>query len=393
MPLTLYVDGPAWQEHLRAEVAADPGLVPVVKGNGYGFTVPVLAQTAADLGVAQIAVGTTEDAAVALGLFPGEVIVLETPGPADPLPPDPGGRLLYTAGSVEAAAALAGRRLIVDCRTSLRRQGIAETDLAALAAVTDGGRAIEAFSLHLPIDRPPGTDPAAQTARWVTALTAAGFAVRTMYVSHLEPAELAALAAAFPATSFRQRTGTRLWLGRRSALAAAGTVQQVFPVSRGERLGYRQHRSARDGWLVMVAGGTAHGIGLIAPRSVHGLLPRARTLQRSGLAAINKVLSPFTWDGQRQWFAEPPHMLVSMLLLPRDTVPPEPGMELHAELRYTATRFDRVIQSSPEARSGQLEPGRRFQERAGERARQPEPAMCGTGDACSHERRRPSSAA
>jgi hypothetical protein len=31
-------------------------------------------------------------------------------------------------------------------------------------------------------------------------------------------------------------------------------------------------------------------------------------------------------------------MLVSILTLPRHTDPPEPGMELAAELRYTATR-------------------------------------------------------
>jgi hypothetical protein len=176
----------------------------------------------------------------------------------------------------------------------------------------------------------------------VRTLTDAGYHVRTMYVSHLEPAELATLAAAFPGTDFRQCTGTRLWLGRRSALRAAATVLQVLPVRRGERLGYRQHRSARDGWLVMVAGGTAQGVGLEAPRLPRGLRPRARTLARSGLAAINRVRSPFTWDRRKQLFAEPPHMLVSMLLPPREIKPPEPGTELAAELRYTATRFDRV---------------------------------------------------
>jgi hypothetical protein len=44
-----------WHEHLRAEVARNPGLVPVAKGNGYGFTVPLLTRTAADLGVGRIA--------------------------------------------------------------------------------------------------------------------------------------------------------------------------------------------------------------------------------------------------------------------------------------------------------------------------------------------------
>ncbi|HEY2508969.1 MAG TPA: alanine racemase [Streptosporangiaceae bacterium] len=342
MPLTLYVDTAAWQEHLRAEMASDPGLVPVVKGNGYGFTVPLLIRTAADLGAPRIAVGTCGDAAVAVRTFPGDVIVLQMCAETDRPVPDTGRRVLYTAGSVQAAARLAGHRLIVDCRTSLGRQGITEADLAGLGRVTDGGRAIEAFSLHLPIDRPAGTDPVAQTAHWVSALMAACYQVPTMYVSHLESAEVAALAAAFPGTEFRQRIGTRLWLGERSALRAAATVLQVTPVRRGERFGYRQHRSRRYGWLVTVAGGTAHGVGLEASRAPRGLKAEARILARAGLAAAGRVRSPFIWAGHKLWFAESPHMLVSMLLLPGGRQPPEPGAEVEAELGYTMTRFDRI---------------------------------------------------
>lgn len=63
MPLSLSVDGPRWREHLRATVAASPGLVPVAKGNGYGFTVAGLARRAEWLGADTIAVGTYAEVA------------------------------------------------------------------------------------------------------------------------------------------------------------------------------------------------------------------------------------------------------------------------------------------------------------------------------------------
>jgi hypothetical protein len=355
VPLTLYVNAPAWYEHLRAEVTADPQLVPVAKGNGYGLGVPLLARTAADLGVPRIAVGTAEDADVALQSFPGEVIVLHAPAGIDRPRPQSAQRVLYTAASAEAGAALAGHRTVVECRSSVMRQGITESDLPALWEVTRGGRTIEAFSLHLPIDRPPGTDPVVETGRWVRVLIAAGYRVATMYVSHLQAAELTALATAFPGTAFPQRVGTRLWLGQRSAFRAASTVLQVLPVRRGERLGYRQFRSAHDGWLVMAAGGTAHGVGLVAPGALPGILPRTKALTRSGLATINRVRSPFTWNGRKQWFAEPPHMLISMLLLRRAIEPPRSGAELDADVRYTITRFDRVVLAQSGSRGGQAQ--------------------------------------
>ncbi len=43
MPLTMYVDGPRWRSHLQQVRDTHPGLVPVIKGNGYGFGVGRLA--------------------------------------------------------------------------------------------------------------------------------------------------------------------------------------------------------------------------------------------------------------------------------------------------------------------------------------------------------------
>jgi hypothetical protein len=85
-----------------------------------------------------------------------------------------------------------------------------------------------------------------------------------------------------------------------------------------------------------------HGVGLEAPKIMRGVLPRAKELGRCGLRAMNRTLSPFSWQGRRRWFAEPPHMSVSMIHLPGTQPPPRPGGELVAELRHTATHFDRV---------------------------------------------------
>jgi hypothetical protein len=290
-----------------------------------------------------LAVGSVEDAATALPLFPGDLLVLGCPQhEVRRLPWEGRDRVLFTVESLRSAKVLAGRRLVVDCRSSLRRQGIDRSELGELRHVL-GGHPVEGFSLHLPIDRPAGSDPREETADWVRALYKAGFDVPSMYVSHLNAPEIAALAGEFPATRFRQRVGTRLWLGDKDALRAAATVHQLIPVRRGERLGYRQDRCAHDGWLVVVSGGTAHGIGLEAPKTLRGLQPRVKALARFGLATVNRVRSPFSWDGRKQWFAEPPHMLVSMLLLPRHVEPPWPGAELTVELRHTATGFDRIV--------------------------------------------------
>ena len=73
-------------------------------------------------------------------------------------------------------------------------------------------------------------------------------------------------ATALPDLPVRLRVGTRLWLGERSALRAAGTVLAVHPTPQGQSAGYHQRRGPRDGYVVVVSGGTSHGVALTAPR-------------------------------------------------------------------------------------------------------------------------------
>jgi hypothetical protein len=136
--------------------------------------------------------------------------------------------------------------------------------------------------------------------------------------------------------------GTALWLGDPGAYTARGTVLDVHPLARGQRFGYRQRRAPADGSLVIVGGGTAHGVGLAAPPAPRGLA-RFRTLALGGLSATGLALSPFFWAGRKRWFAEPPHMQVSLLFLPVSVPPPSVGDELDVDVRMTTSTFDNVV--------------------------------------------------
>ena len=106
----------------------------------------------------------------------------------------------------------------------------------------------------------------------------------------------------------------------------------VHPVRRGERAGYRGRVVPADGWIVVVAGGTAHGIGLEAPTSAVTLRQRAVSVATGSLEAAGLALSPYTINGKKRWFLEPPHMQSSQLFLPRRERPPTVGEEIPVQL-------------------------------------------------------------
>ena len=347
--LTLHVDEPRWRAHLTGVVAAQPGTVPVVKGNGYGFGVPRLAGVAAELGADTLAVGTYAEVA-GVAAFPGSVMVLTPWRDGGSPPTDP--RVVHTVGRREDLAALVRAadgtrpRVALELLTSMRRHGLTATGLRevardpALEAVS-----VEGFALHLPLPGAREAGPGghlAEVERLLLDLVGSGIPSRRVYVSHLSDAELAELARSWGDLELRPRTGTRLWLGDRGALRPRSTVLEVHPLARGDRYGYRQRRASRRGHLLVVSGGTAHGIGLEAPGGSAALRDRAARVARGGLDAAGVTLSPFTVSGRQRLFAEPPHMQVSMVLLPAGTAPPVVGDELDVQVRYTTTGFDRV---------------------------------------------------
>ena len=206
---------------------------------------------------------------------------------------------------------------------------------------------LDGLAFHLPMDRHGGYDPAAEVADWLRRLAAAGVPTSVAFVSHLTAADLAGLRRDFPGTTFRPRIGTSLWLGDRGALQARGTVLDVHRLARGTHYGYRRRRAPRDSHLVVVSGGTAHGVALEAPRTVRGPVGRSKAIAVGTLAAANLSLSPFRWAGKQRWFAEPPHMHVSLLLLPASVEPPAIGTELDCDVRLTTLHPDHVRPLTP----------------------------------------------
>jgi Alanine racemase, N-terminal domain len=338
--LALYVDSARWFAHLGGVLGQHPGrIVPVAKGNGYGFTNEFLASVSSDLGVDAIAVGTIDEARRVLPRFGGLVLVLRPHSPGDYVGDLPL-RVVFHAASREALEDLDGRRVILQCATSIYDGGMDLDELETLVPFLEEG-VVEGYSLSLPLERHGAGRQLAEIAAWIEWLRSAAVSPLRVYVNHVSDTEIRALRGRYPDADIQARLGTRLWLGDTTALHVTGTVIAVESVPRGGRFGYRQRRARADVNIVTVVGGTTHGVGLQAPKMARGR-ERLKTVSRAGMAALNLHMSPFSWKERRLWFAEPPHMSVSMLVVPKGVEPPSPGCLLPARLRYTTTRFDRV---------------------------------------------------
>jgi hypothetical protein len=343
MSLRLTVDGERWRAHLRSVVEETPGLVPVAKGNGYGFTLGRLARRADWLGSDVLAVGTYAELPDVASRFSGDLLVLTPWRPYEP-PLDPAlhRRVIHTVSRAadlgDLLARQPGARVVLERMTSMRRHGLSAHDLWSLAALARARAHVEGVAIHLPMGA-TGANLAEATALMDDVI---GAGIGTVWVSHLTVAELATLRGRYADVTIRPRIGTRLWLGDRGALSVTATVQDVHPIGRGERFGYRGRSALRAGHLLIAAGGTAHGLGLAAPTGDSSLRARAATAARGGLDAVGVVRSPYSWRGQQLVFAEPPHMQASMLLLPRGVEPPQVGERLELRVRYTTTTFDEI---------------------------------------------------
>lgn len=262
------------------------GLVPVVKGNGYGFGRRALAEMAAEF-ADTVAVGTVHELA---GLPDGLHAVVLTPTLEAPASTDP----ILTVGNRAHLDALDGwnGRVIVKLASSMQRFG---GDVALVGAACDAGLDIVGVSVHPPI---VGTDAdhRDEVLRVIDGLDTIDADI-PLWLSHLRGESYAALPSTRP---YRLRLGTALWHGDKSFFHLGADVLDVRPVAAGRRAGYRQGDVAGDGHLVMIGAGTANGV---------SALPDGR--------------SPFHYDHRRLALHEPPHMHVSMAYVPAgDAVPP-----------------------------------------------------------------------
>jgi alanine racemase len=309
--LRLTVDTATWRQHVEETVAQvraltpAVGLVPVIKGNGYGFGRCALATIAAEFAEV-VAVGTVHELD---GLPAGPTPVVLTPTLTPPRPV-PDRSPILTVGSPAQLEALAGWAgpVLVKLASSMQRYG-ADPTLADRARAA--GLDVIGYSVHPPLAG-SDDDHLAEVERWLPQLDP-GLPV---WVSHLGADAVGRL----PTTHrYHLRMGTSLWHGNKSMLRLSADVLDVRRVSAGDRAGYRLTQIERDGWLVMVGAGSAHGVQPLADGR-----------------------SPYHFARHRLQLLEPPHMHTSMLFVDDVAMLPAVGDEVDVQRPLTASWVDTV---------------------------------------------------
>lgn len=344
MTFTLVIDLPRWQAHIDRYLAEHPWVVPVVKGDGYGIGAERVLAQCRRVGAPVVAAGTPVEAAEALAALEpvgSDVLVLfpTMPGSAAPgggLSTDP--RLVHTVASEPTVREIlgTGRRFVVEVDSPMARHGIDWTLLPGLVeALRDP--CCEGVAVH----NPPFGDRVGFVTSLLERLRELGVTPPRLFASHLTAEEVGRLTGLAGGTDVLVRTGTDLWLGDPAALTAYGEVLDVHPIARGRTVGYSQRPVRKDGWLAVVSGGTAHGVGIETARPRMTPQLAARRAARLVASRLGGAPSPFRLDGKRLTYLDVPHMQVSLVSVPSgDAV--RPGDRLPCDMRITVTRFDEV---------------------------------------------------
>jgi alanine racemase len=300
--IRLTVHRERWWNHATYVAETVDGLVPVVKGNGYGFGRAGLAVAAAKLSPI-LAVGTVHEL---VGLPDDITPVVLTPTLRPPDTTDP----VLTVGSNDHIAVLRGwsGRVIVKLTSTMQRYG---GPIELVTAAQRAGLRTVGVSIHPPL---AGTDEDHRDE--IVAHLPEIDPSLDVWVSHLAPT----LYEQLPDTHrYKLRLGSYLWHGDREALHLEADVIDTRPIRAGERAGYRLTEAPDDGTLVMIGAGTANGV-----------------------APLSEGRSPFHHERSRLALLEPPHMHTSMAFVPAGEPCPRPGDWVDLQRPLTQTTVDEL---------------------------------------------------
>lgn len=377
MTFSLTVDATKFRGHLvsvmNGYATAGADLVPVIKGNGYGFGRDLLASEASRLGCNRIAIGTIWELGQTLADFSGEIVILEPFNSNDELAvakwrehlKHNADRIILTVSNLDLAAvrAAGARNIYLEGKTSLSRFGILPFDLQSITNFTD--LKVLGLSLHLPIAQRATkvgatteissafngavlSQSMTETWNWIVLyqeLATKHSLPKHLSLSHVSESQVSSLKKMMQSYNFdlnlEVRVGTKLWLGEPSALQVTGTVLQIHEVTHRQTVGYQQSDSGSNKRLIIVSGGTAHGVAMSAPSNASSLRKRGVAIAEGFSQAIGKVRSPFTHNKVNLDFVEPPHMQVSMLWSNDPSI--AVGDTLACNVRNTTSSFDCVL--------------------------------------------------
>lgn len=299
MTLQLNVDSAAWRRHV-SETAKNLGdLIPVVKGNGYGFGRATLIEHAQNIS-RDIAVGTIFEAHD----LPSDcrAFVLTPVGKALPSDKNLAKDIVLTVGSVVHVQNLRAANwqgdVVIKLRSSMNRYGADLSELKTLVTAVQAAGLIQiGWSVHPPLDGTPKSH-ATEIGNIISGIDSD----LPWFVSHVDAESLVDLRKKFANKTIRVRSGTQLWLGDKSMFELNADVLDARPVKSGAVVGYRNITLHQDGTLVMIGAGTSHGVQLVGAE-----------------------LSPFHFNSTRLSLVEPSHMHTSMVFVPTNQTAPKPG--------------------------------------------------------------------
>ena len=167
MTLRLSVASAAWHKHVRDTVATLGDVLPVVKGNGYGFGRRALMSHAAEIS-GDVAVGTVHELADVPSTMRPFVLTPVGAGVVDARSAetvDATGAPITRSIRPDAVLAVASRHdlavlkqidaknaVVIKVESSMHRYGVAPADAASLRAQAQtAGHEVVAWSLHLPL--------------------------------------------------------------------------------------------------------------------------------------------------------------------------------------------------------------------------------------------------